>query len=70
MQTIYVSGATKSVYSVDPSQGNEAKIVISIPEGVPLTILSRQIDSLTNSLFDGSSQDIVSQMILEIRIGA
>jgi hypothetical protein len=69
MIVLYISGNTKGVYSVDPSVGPEAKVVVQLPDGMPIAFLNRQIDSLTNSLFDGSTEAEVQNLILEIRIG-
>lgn len=48
--TLFIDGATKTVSSIQPNLQGRAVIEITIPDGLPLSLLSTQLISLVGTL--------------------
>jgi len=67
---LYINGADRSVYSIDPTQQGQVTIEINLPEGMPLTMLSKQVWQLAESFFDSSQAQSIQLVVIKVTIGS
>lgn len=67
---LYINGADRAVYSVDPTQQGQVTIEINLPEGMPLTMLSKQVWQLAESFFDSSQAQSIQLVVIKVTIGS
>lgn len=63
----YIDGLTRAVSTVDPSATGAVLVEVSLPNDVPLALLTSQLTSLTTSLM--SQGELVAPLVIRVTLG-
>lgn len=68
--TIYIDGETKSVFTTQPNLVGKNMIEVILPEGMPLSFLVTQLQSLDQSVSYGANAVIASMIVIKVVYGS
>lgn len=66
---LYVDGATRTVLTTQPDITGKAVIEVNVPEGLPITFLLNQLQTLENQISLPSNQAQAALIVVKLIYG-